>query len=250
MKKEDPYHPTGLVLNCQDYYFEEYTSGTDYIMEDAYPVGIDPTYSRRFNTTVNTTYGDCGCDNCVGSLADVSDRLDIFTQYQQWLGDWQKPLWAVLQAFSGEDYWARSPTDEESWVMMIISFNHKARSIMSWTFPTTPLSLSQAHAAMSKVVTVAPVSGFLLGGDPTEVSVKNNPQLDVSYWTGEGQIMVALANLATQSSNGSVSIDLPMKINKITSQPWGAFSWYLDEAGRLCTSGLEGLATSIVVLES
>lgn len=39
LKREDPYHPTGLVLNCYNYYFDEYASGADYIMEDAYPVG-------------------------------------------------------------------------------------------------------------------------------------------------------------------------------------------------------------------
>ncbi|KAF2170210.1 hypothetical protein M409DRAFT_64543 [Zasmidium cellare ATCC 36951] len=250
LKKEDPYHPTGLVLNCQDYYFEDYTSGTDYIMEDAYPVGIDPNYSRRFNTTVNETYGDCGCDNCIGSLADVSDRLDDFFEYQQWLGDWQKPLWAVLQAFSGEDYWARSPTNEESWVMMIISFNHKAKAMMSWTFPTTPLSLAEAHSAMAKVVTATPVSDFLFEGDPTSVEIQGKPQVDVSYWTSEGKFMVALANIDQKSSNGSVSIRLPAKANKILSQPWGSLSWYIDNAGRLCTSGLDGLATSIVVVES
>ncbi|KAF7188454.1 hypothetical protein HII31_10116 [Pseudocercospora fuligena] len=92
LKREDPYHPTALVLNCQNYYFEDYTSGTDIIMQDAYPVGIDPHFSRKFNTTCNTTYGDCGCDNCMGSLLDVSDRLDTFEKYQSWLEIPQKPL--------------------------------------------------------------------------------------------------------------------------------------------------------------
>ncbi|KAK4503869.1 hypothetical protein PRZ48_004784 [Zasmidium cellare] len=208
LKKEDPYHPTGLVLNCQNYYFEDYTSGTDYIMEDAYPVGIDPTYSRRFNTTVNETYGDCGY------------------------------------------YWARSPTNEETWVMTILGFNHKARAMMSWTFPTTPLSLAEAHSEMAKIITIPPVSDFLLAGDPTDIEVKSNPQLDVSYWIDNGKVMVALANIAQTPSNGSIAIKLPMKVSKILSQPWGSLSWYLDKTGKLCTSGLEGLATSIVVLES
>lgn len=29
LKREDPYHPTGLVLNCDNYYFKQYTSGAD-----------------------------------------------------------------------------------------------------------------------------------------------------------------------------------------------------------------------------
>ena len=40
LKERDPYHPTGLVLKWDNYYFEEYTSGADDTMEDAYPVGI------------------------------------------------------------------------------------------------------------------------------------------------------------------------------------------------------------------
>ena len=112
LKEADPYHPTALVLNCDNYYFDQYSSGADYIMEDAYPVGINATYSK-WNTTCNETYGDCGCDDCVGELQDVSNRLNSFFDYQLWLGELEKPLWAVLQAFSGEGYWSRDPVSSD-----------------------------------------------------------------------------------------------------------------------------------------
>ncbi|KAF2207249.1 hypothetical protein CERZMDRAFT_14106, partial [Cercospora zeae-maydis SCOH1-5] len=161
LKREDPYHPTGLVLNCDNYYFEPYTSGTDFIMQDAYPVSIDPTFSRKFNTTCNETYGDCGCDNCIGSLRDVSTRLDTYAAYDDWLEAPHKPLWSVLQAFSGEFYWTRDPTPLETWVMMILSFNHNAKGMMSWLFPTSDV-LHEAHGRMAKFVTRSPVNDFLL----------------------------------------------------------------------------------------
>ncbi|EME46147.1 hypothetical protein DOTSEDRAFT_70221 [Dothistroma septosporum NZE10] len=248
LKKEDPYHPTGLVLNCNNYYFEEYSSGTDYIMEDAYPVGIDPTFSRKFNTTCNETYGDCGCDDCKGSLLDVSDRLNTFSEYQGWLGTREKPLWSVLQAFFGEKYWARSPTPAETWVMMILSFNHKAKAIMSWTFPTTPVSLGAAHGRMAKVVSQSPVRDFLIGDDPKAIEVESHPLLDVAYWTIGKELMVSVANVETDDSKTSLTIELPVKVHSITGQPWGSSSWHLDEGGRLCTSGLGGLTSSIVTL--
>ena len=128
LKREDPYHPTGLVLNCENYHFKDYAAGADYIMEDAYPIGINPHHSRPWNTTCNETYGDCGCDNCVGELEDVSNRLDSFFDYQIWIGEWEKPLWSVLQAFSGEGYWIRDPTTKETWAMILLSFNHHAKA--------------------------------------------------------------------------------------------------------------------------
>ena len=100
IKALDPYHPVSLVLNCQNFYYEEYASGADIVFEDAYPVGINATWSNTWSTPCNTTYGDCGCDNCVGELTDVSTRLDQLQNYQANLqGGLTKPTWAVLQAF-------------------------------------------------------------------------------------------------------------------------------------------------------
>jgi len=96
---------------------------------------------------------------------------------------------AVLQAFSGEGYWSRDPTPEETWAMMMLSFNHGAKAIMSWTFPASS-SLEQAHGAMAQVATVAPVSTFLLGTQPTPIKVKGHGLLDVAYWVVGTQVMV------------------------------------------------------------
>ncbi|KAK3708027.1 hypothetical protein LTR37_011720 [Vermiconidia calcicola] len=192
LKEQDPYHPTGLVLNCDNYYFEQYSAGADYLMEDAYPIGINPIYSRPWDTICNETYGDCGCDSCVGGLQDISDRLDSYLDYQDWLGAWQKPIWAVLQAFSGEGYWDRDPTMKESWAMMLLSLNHGAKAIMSWLFPTTD-PLSAAHAAFAKVATRAPVSSFLTSTQPTRIAPEGGSLLDVAYWGVEKQVMVGLS---------------------------------------------------------
>ncbi|KAK3673289.1 hypothetical protein LTR78_006834 [Recurvomyces mirabilis] len=245
LKEVDPYHPTALVLNCDNYYFNEYSSGADYIMEDAYPVGINATYSK-WNTTCNETYGDCGCDDCIGELQDVSNRLDDFFNYQLWLGETQKPLWAVLQAFSGEGYWARDPTPDETWAMMLISFNHGAKGIMSWTFPAST-TLEQAHGTMAKVATTSPVSGLLVGAQPVRIVVPGHELLDVAYWEVDGTIMLGFANLDYADSSEDITIELPIAIRGVTSQPWGSVGWEVAD-GMLKTSELEGLATSFVIL--
>ncbi|KAK4627876.1 hypothetical protein CLAFUR0_04371 [Fulvia fulva] len=234
LKREDPYHPTGLVLNCDNYYFEEYISGT---------VISWKTRTQKFNTTCNETYGDCGCGNCKSSLLDVSDRLDSYAEYQSWLGLPEKPQWSVLQAFSGEHYWAHSPSPSETWVMMILSFNHKAKAMMGWTFPTTPVLLGTAHGMMAKVASQPPVRDFLIGHDPKAIPVDSHPLLDVAY-----SVLVGMANIETDHSNTTLVIELPVKVHNVMDQPWGYLSWYLDEEGILCTSGLEGLTSSIVTL--
>lgn len=44
----DPYHPVSLCLNCQNYYFQEYTAGADIIMADPYPIGANTTFSNKY----------------------------------------------------------------------------------------------------------------------------------------------------------------------------------------------------------
>jgi hypothetical protein len=245
IKSIDQYHPVSLVLNCKNYYFEEYTSGADILMEDAYPVGINSTFSK-WGTVCNSTYGDCGCDDCVGSLFDVSDRIDTLAGYQDDLGQEAKPIWAVPQSFSGEGYWARDPTDEETWVMNSLAFNHGAKGIMLWTFPTTA-TLAAANGKMAKVVTSSPVLDFLVGSQPTKIAVSGWPMLDVSYWAVGGQVMISIANVDQVVSGAVLRIEIPVGVRKITGQPWGNVDWKL-EGRSLQVETLDPLATSLVVL--
>ncbi|GIZ42904.1 hypothetical protein CKM354_000615200 [Cercospora kikuchii] len=273
LKREDPYHPTGLALNCGNYYFEPYTSGADFIMEDAYPVSIDPNFSRKFNTTCNETYGDCGCDNCIGSLRDVSTRLDTYTAYEEWLERPDKPLWSVLQAFSGEFYWTHDPTPLETWVMMILSFNHNAKGMMSWLFPTSEI-LHEAHGRMARLLTKSPISDFLLGSNPMSlidgsqssplshshthghdihqhhVDLTGKTDIDVAAWSFGGQLMIMLANVAEASYNETVVIPLPESVSKIVDQPWGNLSYSLQSDRELVAMNVQGLSTSIVILDT
>lgn len=253
LKRVDPYHPVGLVLNCDNYYFEEYSSGADYVMEDAYPIGINATYSRKFNTTVNATYGDSGCDNCDGTLQDVSNRLDTYSRYLEWLGNGTKPLWAVLQAFSGQAYWSRDPTPSETWVMIVLSINHRAKGIMSWLFPSS-VSLNSAHGSFAKAVTAHEASRYLLSGQPTKINVNGRPFLDVAYWKIGSHALVAMANMNYNRTSEPVTIELPFRAKTVAGQPWGALSWSLSIdkhlGHNLSTYGLDGLATSILLLDT
>ena len=247
LKREDPYHPTGLVLNCYNYYFDEYTSGADYVMEDAYPVGINATWSYNWNTACNLTYGDCGCDDCLGELQDVSIRLDAYYEYQEWLGGLEKPVWSVLQAFSDDGYWKRDPTTKETWAMMVLSFNHGAKAIMSWDFPTG-VDLARAHGEMARAATASPVKDFLVGTRPMRVAVDGHSSLDVAYWVLDNRVMVGVANTGYADINESVSIELPVKASNVSLQPWGSAGWSVVD-GKLTSEAFDGLETSFVILD-
>ena len=98
----DPYRPSSLVLNCQDYFFSDYAAGTPILMPDPYPIGINATYSVVWNTTCTRDQGDCGCDNCVGDFEDIRSRIHEYATRLEVLG-WErsKSIWIVPQAFGG-----------------------------------------------------------------------------------------------------------------------------------------------------
>lgn len=141
----DGYHPVSLVLNCQDYFFAQYTSGASIIMEDAYPIGINATYSVEWGTPCTPELGDCGCDNCVGNMSDITTRLDEFVYRLDVLRE-RKSVWAVLQAFGNDPgdgsvsfmflsnssdipnrYWDAYPTTKEFVAMFVASVNHDSK---------------------------------------------------------------------------------------------------------------------------
>ncbi|KKY36247.1 hypothetical protein UCDDA912_g03791 [Diaporthe ampelina] len=254
----DKYHPTALVLNCQNHYFEEYTAGADILMEDAYPVGINATFADKWGTPCNLTYGDCGCDNCEGTLLDVPARVDDFQKYAEWVGGsaaTRKPVWAVPQAFSGEGYWARDPTPEETWVMDLLAFNHGAMARLAWIYPPSDI-LSDATARLARVVTVEPVVDFLTGANPVLVQDGRSGEgvLDAAYWaTGDGSkgVLVGAVNPTNSSSAVPVQIALPegLKVSKVASQPWGSVNWDLQGSILVANQGLKPLDTSYVILQ-
>lgn len=107
-------------------------------MADPYPIAVNTSYSVQYNTVCNTTYGCCGCDDCDGDFEDVSNRLDLYKEYQEYLNLPQKPQWGVPQAFGNETFWARYPTPEEEVVMNMLFVNHGAKGIAMWAYPTEP----------------------------------------------------------------------------------------------------------------
>jgi len=124
MGREEQGTILSLVLNCENYYFTNYTSGTDIVMQDTYMIGNNVTFSSQWGTVCTEDYGDCGCDNCKGSFQDISARMDEFRS-RLFINGWErtKAVWTVPQGFGNDTYWKREPTDQE---FVVESINHGA----------------------------------------------------------------------------------------------------------------------------
>ena len=98
----DGYHPVSLVLNCQDYEFEAYTTGTDIVMQDVYMTGINTT---RWCEIRNAQFGN----------------------RSRTLG-WErtKAIWAVSQVSGGNSYGSRILTEKECMVQSLLAVTHSA----------------------------------------------------------------------------------------------------------------------------
>ncbi|KAI1372783.1 hypothetical protein F4677DRAFT_241396 [Hypoxylon crocopeplum] len=243
----DPYHPVAVTLNCQDYYFGEYSAGADILMEDAYPIGINSTFSK-WGTACNATLGDCGCDNCAGNPQDVPSRLDDLAQYERWLGRWPLPKFHNPQAFHGEDYWFRDPTPAEAFAMNALAFNRGATGIFAWTWPSSQ-ELFDAHSQMAAVVTNPPVRDFLLGGQPDgRVAVAGFGLLDIAYWVHDAQMMVSVVNGAYDDITAPLSIALPVPAASISAVPFGELAWAVSD-GQLTIEALPAISSSLIILD-
>jgi hypothetical protein len=248
LKELDSYHPVSLVLNCQNFYYEEYSSGTDIVFEDAYPVAINATWSILWGTPYNLTYGDCGCDNCVGELEDVSDRLDDIQTYQANLeGQVSKPTWAVIQAFGEQEYWKSIPSPAEVENMMMLAVNHNAKGITYWIYPSTD-EVNVGSGELGKVFQSQPGIDFLFGANAIKgLPVQGEALVDASAWIVGKQMLVGVVSGEYVDLSSVVVIMLPASASSVDEVLYGDSGWTVS-GSVLSKTGLKGLEVDILIL--
>ncbi|RPD63424.1 hypothetical protein L227DRAFT_561556 [Lentinus tigrinus ALCF2SS1-6] len=188
----DGYHPVSLVLNCENYYWTEYTAGTDIVMQDTYPIAINATFSTVWGTPCTPDYGDCGCDNCKGELDDISTRMDEFAE-RRFIDGWErtKAIWTVPQGFGGDSYWNREPTGKEFVVQSVLGINHGGLGVVSWNAPTTDDITASASALAQSLATM---KDFILNPAATFTHVVT-AGVDVGLWTVGAKTLVLATNM-------------------------------------------------------
>ncbi|KAL8727126.1 MAG: hypothetical protein Q9166_006259 [cf. Caloplaca sp. 2 TL-2023] len=274
----DPYHPISLCLNCQNYYFREYSAGADIILADVYPIGANTSFSNKYHTPCNLTHGDCGCDNCHTSptspaLLNIPSRLDLWTQFQTQLAAMggsgaggsgmsgsgvsrSKPLWSVPQAFTQQDFWLRTPTSAEVVAMVLLSVNHGAKGIVMWQFPTAGEIVGVASEFSRRVVNAGEgFVKFVLGAEREMVRVSGDGAgvgfVDAAMWRAGGQVMVSVVNAGEERVEGDVRLDLGerLQIKEAGRNLWGRGGWSDQGRRTLVRSGMEGVESFVFLVE-
>ncbi|KAG6826892.1 hypothetical protein H0H92_013998 [Tricholoma furcatifolium] len=187
------YHPVSLVLNCENYFFTEYTSGSDIVMQDTYMIGNNVTFSTVWDTVCTEDYGDCGCDNCKGSFQDISTRMDEFRD-RLFINGWErtKAVWTVPQGFGNESYWTRYPTGKEFVVQSILGLNHGALGVVSWDDPTTPDIKSSASLL---AIALTKMTAYITNPNASFRQVTTTNLIDVGLWTVGQEILLLASNM-------------------------------------------------------
>lgn len=217
-------------------------------MVDPYPIGINSTFSK-WGTACNTTYGDCGCDNCEGNVQDVPNRLDDMARYEEWYNLWHKTKAHNPQSFHGENYWFRDPTQAEEVAMNALAFNHHAKSIISWVWPTSD-ALAEIHGLYAAKMTTSPVRDFIVLGKPNKIKMRCNEVLDAAYWKDGDQVLVNVVNGGYEQINKSFRIPLPGSIlaKEVKTVVWGNGTWSVED-GEVRLGPVDGMSTSMAILQ-
>jgi hypothetical protein len=270
IKELDPYHPTSLVLNCYNFYYEQYTSGTDVVLSDPYPIAVDTSYSAQYHTVCNKTYGCCGCDDCNGHFKDVSGRMDVLQQYESWVSSpnaqsssngtevlqmkrMPKSFWGVPQAFGGSEFWTRPPTAEEEVVMDMLFINHNAKGIVAWNFPTIP-ELQDITSQLAKLITSAEATGYLLGANAQQLEVDGDDEgnVDAAGWesNGNGKMLVSVVYMGYEDIKKQITVNLPGIPSNVRYlwPPSDAAAW-TAQTGGLVKADMLGLEVSIMIVD-
>ncbi|KAG6853847.1 hypothetical protein C0991_000841 [Blastosporella zonata] len=186
------YHPISLVLNCENYFFTEYTSGSDIVMQDTYMIGNNVTHSTVWNTVCTEDYGDCGCDNCLGTFEDISTRMDEFRD-RLFINGWDrsKTIWTVPQAFGNESYWTRYPTGREFVVQSILGINHGGLGVVSWDDPTT---FDIKSSASLLAIALSKMTPYITNPSASFRQVTVN-RIDVGLWTVGKETLLLATNM-------------------------------------------------------
>ncbi|CCM01655.1 uncharacterized protein FIBRA_03717 [Fibroporia radiculosa] len=188
----DGYHPVSLCLNCYDYYWSNYTAGADIVMQDAYTIGLNATWSVEWNTSCTPDFGDCGCDDCKGDFEDISNRMDVFA-YRLWAEGWDrtKAVWTVPQGFGAAEYWRREPTGPEFVVQSVLAINHGGKGVVSWDAPTTTAIWDYA----SLLAMASPTLNAFIASDSATFQHVFYNQIDIGFWSVDGKTLVLATNL-------------------------------------------------------
>ena len=168
--------------------------------------------------------------------------------FQTQLGQAEKPLWGVPQAFGAQSYWKRVPTPEEEAAMTMLGINHGAKGIVMWMYPTTP-ELTSLTSRLGRVL-INRCTQWILGARFVPgLKVTGGDGVDASAWVGDGAMLVSIVN-PTRKAIPTLTISVPqnLRASKIGEVFWGD-SWQISaQPPQLTRVDMPALAVDMFVV--
>ncbi|ORY56808.1 hypothetical protein BCR35DRAFT_296149 [Leucosporidium creatinivorum] len=194
----DGYHPVSLVLNCADFQWAPYSAGADILLTDPYPLHLNTSFSPVYHTSCDSTFGCCGCDNCIGSLEDVSYRVDTSFD-RRFLSGRERNLsvWMVPQALGNSEFWTGIPSERDFLAMAVLGILHGVTGILPWTLPTS----SEVLQGATKLASLVPyLKSFILDASATSTNLSTNASaVQARLWTVNAAAFLLVTNSANES---------------------------------------------------
>jgi hypothetical protein len=180
VKETDPWHPVTMVFMAPFMASRKYAGALDIVMADPYPVPNHP----------------------IGMVGDVSGQLR--TEFSG-----RKPVWMVLQAFGGGEWWGREPTFQEIRSMTWQSIVNGATGIQYFVrqgpnyFPKSVAAWSECSRMAMEIAELTP---WLLSDEEPGKVESSSGNIIVSSRLYHGQLMVMAANKINEPASVSIRI--------------------------------------------
>jgi hypothetical protein len=181
VKDNDPWHPVSMVFTSPFLSSKKYSNALDIIMADPYPVP----------------------DRTVTIAGDVAGQLK--TEFKGKI-----PVWMVLQAFGGGEWWGREPTLQEIRSMTWQSIIKGASGIQYFVrqglnyFPKSAATWSECGRMAMEVAELTP---WLLSDEETLPVESYSNNIIVSSRLHNGQLIVMAVNKINEPLGATIRIN-------------------------------------------
>lgn len=187
VKETDPWHPVSMVFMAPFQASKKYADALDIVMADPYPV---PNYP-------------------IGLAGDVTGQLkSVFNL--------EKPVWMVLQAFGGGEWWGREPTIQEIRCMTYQALINGATGIQYFIrqglnyFPKSVSSWSECGRMAMEVAEITP---WLLSDEEAPSVESSSQSIHVASRVHDGQLLIVAVNRKNEPAAVSFRIKSPVRAN-------------------------------------
>ncbi len=180
VRETDPWHPVSMVFMAPFLASKKYANALDIVMADPYPVPNSP----------------------IGLTGDVAGQLK-----SEFKG--KKPVWMVLQAFGGGEWWGREPTLQELRSMTWQSVIRGATGIQYFVrqglnyFPKSVAAWSECGQMAMEIAEITP---WLLSEEEAPAVESSSQYIIVTSRLNDSQLLIMAVNRKNEPASAAFRV--------------------------------------------